>query len=258
MSVENNNTIRLRVNNNNNINPNVDTISNDSHQSKNNSQYMKCRSALIASIILSVLSLYLVFGINDELNELIFNVYSIDDSIEPVLFHQLKCCAINTTIQKTPDFTLYPIFGYPLMDDIDLNNDGYSDTCYILYNSACNLFVNTTYYKMYREDFDFNNTSSNNYPLCFPDCDKNWNDKCTARCAAKPEVIGRNSISIMEEDVYAFSPGYDNTTRIVKKYNDTRGIITRIKIQYFGFTFLMMIFVIYMFYDIYYYNNIKK
>lgn len=118
-----------------------------------------------------------------------------DDNIAtPEPFHQLTCCAINATLTgDTPDianFTLYPHFGFPL-----------TDTCFNLSNSRCTLYRNDTFPD--DDDDDIPET-----PLCFPECEGEWNKKCTPVCALWPSAIGKNISQISNADIYRFSLGF--------------------------------------------------
>lgn len=129
-----------------------------------------------------------------------------DDNIAvPIAFKQLTCCAINATLTGlTPDvanFTLYPHFGFPLMADVDLNNDSISDTCFTLPNSRCTLFHNSTYPD--NEDDGIPETT-----LCFPECEGEWDKTCTPICAMLPSAVGKNVSTITNADIYKFTTGF--------------------------------------------------
>lgn len=120
-----------------------------------------------------------------------------DNRAVPEPFHQLRCCVIDANLTganpTVANFTLYPHFGFAIIDDVD--------TCYDLPNSRCTLFRNETYP-------DNEDDGLPQDPLCFPECEGEWNKRCTPICALWPSALGKNVSQISNADIYKFSPGF--------------------------------------------------
>lgn len=129
-------------------------------------------------------------------------------TVDPSLVKGIRCCVLDTpTLDPkdpsfvNPDFSLYPLFGYPTVSE----DDG---GCEYIPNSRCSVA---------RHKSDDDDDGDPETTPCYKQCPENkrYTQYCTPRCAFLPHVYNFTSdtflvpqYNLSAADIYTYTPGY--------------------------------------------------